>query len=131
MPSCMGVWEYGGVGVWGSATPTPPYSHTPILPRPLGLAHRLDEDLRHLRPGELHRGHLAGAEHLADLRPGEGDVALAVVGAGLPAGHAFALVAPEAVLELQRDDLDGGGIELLEDRLRVVGAVVAADARVV
>ena len=53
------------------------------------------------------------------------------VRAGLVGGHALALVAPERVLEEQRLDPQLGDVDVVEDPLGVVGAVVVADARVV
>ena len=53
------------------------------------------------------------------------------VGAGLRRAHALALVAPEGVLEEQRRDPELVDVDVVEDPLRVVGAVVVTDARVV
>src|SRR5581483_9095053 len=92
---------------------------------------RLDQHLGHLGTGELDRGQLAVAEHLAHLRPGQEDVVVGRVRAGLRAGHRPAPLAPEGVLEEHRLDVELVRLELVEDQLRVVGAVVAADAGVV
>src|SRR5262245_8048614 len=51
--------------------------------------------------------------------------------AGLRRRHRAAGVAPERVLEEHRLDVELVGLELVEDPLRVVGAVVVPDARVV
>ena len=53
------------------------------------------------------------------------------VGAGLAGCHALALVAPERVLEEQRLDPELADVDVVEDPLRVVGAVVVAHAGVV
>src|SRR6266542_6077031 len=46
-----------------------------------------DEDLGDLRPAELRRRQLAGGQLGADLGPGEGQVVLGLVRAGLACGH--------------------------------------------
>ena len=74
---------------------------------------------------------LAAAEHLAHHRAGEEHVRLAVVRARLARRHRAADLAVEGVLEHHRLDAERDRVELVEDRLRVVGAVVAADAGVV
>ena len=74
---------------------------------------------------------LAVAEHLPDLRPGEEQARLGVVRAGLVGGHPLALVAPEGVLEHQRLDPELVDVEVVEDLLGIVCAVVVADAGVV
>ena len=56
---------------------------------------------------------------------------LLAVRAGLARRHALALVAPEGVLEEERLDAELVDVELVEDLLGVVGAVVVADAGVV
>src|SRR5919107_6406437 len=81
--------------------------------------------------GELGRRILAFGEHLPYLRPREEDVELRVVRAGLGGAHTLALRAEERVLEEEGGDPEFLGLELFEDVLGVVGAVVAADAGVV
>src|SRR5215213_3608987 len=95
------------------------------------IAVRVDQHLGHLRPGELDRGELSGCEQLADLRPGEEDVSVAAVWACLRRRHLTAHSAVERVLEEHRLDVELVRLELVEDQLRVVGAVVVADAGVV
>src|SRR5918996_3857089 len=90
-----------------------------------------DQDLGDLGPGELRRRELAGREQLAHLRPGEEDVVIAPVRAGLGRRHLAAGPAPEGVLEEHRLDVELVRLELVEDELGVVGAVVVADAGVV
>ena len=70
-------------------------------------------------------------EHLAHLGAGQDEVLVVAVRAGLVGGHALAGVAVEGVLEEERRDAELTGLELVEDLLRVVGAVVVADAGVV
>ena len=53
------------------------------------------------------------------------------VRAGLRRAHPLAFVAPEGVLEEQRRDPELVDVDVVEDPLRVVGAVVVTDARVV
>src|SRR5215203_230868 len=91
----------------------------------------VDQDVRDLVARELMRRPFAVAEHLADLRPGEEQVRLFVVRAGLAGGKALAVVAPEGVLEHQRLDPELVDVDLVEDLLGVVGAVVVARASVV
>src|ERR1700730_13962779 len=50
---------------------------------------------------------------------------------GLERGHPGALAAVESILEVERGDADLAGRVALEDLLRVVGAVVGADAGVI
>ena len=95
------------------------------------MLHAVDQHLGHLGPRELGRRHLALAQHLAHLGAAEDDVLAGVVRAGLGAGHAAAALAVERVLEEERRDAHLAGLELVEDVLRVVGAVVVADAGVV
>ena len=91
----------------------------------------VNQDLGDFLAGELVRGLLALAEHLAHLGPREEQMRLLRVGAGLRRAHALALVAPERVLEEQRRDAELLGVDVVEDPLRVVGAVVVTDAGVV
>src|SRR6266542_1642642 len=91
----------------------------------------VDQDLSHLGAAELLRRLLAVAEHLPHLRPAQEDVFLLAVRAGLARRHALALVAPEGVLEEEGLDAELVDVQLVEDLLRVIGAVVVADARVV
>src|SRR5207244_2946298 len=94
-------------------------------------SHRGDQDVRDFGPGELLRRPLPVAEHLAHIRARERDAILLAVRTGLRRAHALAPVAPERVLVVQRRDAGFLWFELLEDILRVVGAVVAADAGVI
>src|SRR5204863_3165206 len=59
------------------------------------------------------------------------DVVVAAVRAGLRRGHRAADLAPERVLEEHRLDPELVRLELIEDALRVVRAVVVADACVI
>ena len=92
---------------------------------------RVDQHLRDLGPRELDRRHLALAEHLAHLRPRQEHAVVRPVRARLRARHRPADVAPERVLEEHRLDVELVRRELVEDELRVVRAVVVADAGVV
>ena len=53
------------------------------------------------------------------------------MGTGLVGGHPLAVVAPEGVLEEQRLDAELADVDVVEDPLSVVGAVVVAHAGVV
>src|SRR5436190_11974183 len=98
----------------------------------LGLiAHGRDQDVRYFGAGELDRWPLTRAEHLAHLRPREDHAVVVLVRAGLGRAHPLTSNAEERVLEHQRGDAELAGLELLEDRLRVVRAVVAADTGMV
>src|SRR5581483_5001287 len=97
----------------------------------VSLAICLDQHLRHLGTGELRRRQLAVRQHLAHLRAREEDVVVAAVRARLRRRHLPAYLAPEGVLEEHRLDVELVRLELVEDQLRVVRAVVAADARMV
>src|SRR5262249_47992881 len=99
--------------------------------RHAGHTHRRDEDVGHLGAAELLGRPLAGAEEVAHLGPGQKDVVRLVVRAGLAGGHPAAAPAEEAVLEAERGDADLLGRVAVEDLLRVVGAVVVADAGVI
>ena len=70
-------------------------------------------------------------EQLAHLRPREEHVVVAGVRARLRRRHLAAGLAPEGVLEEHRLDAELVRLELVEDELRVVGAVVVPDTRVV
>src|SRR4029453_9931444 len=91
----------------------------------------LDQHLGDLWPRELDRRNLAVAEQLAHLRPREEDVVVAAVRTGLRRDHRRADLAVGGVLEEHRLDVELVRLELVEDQLRVVGAVVVADAGVV
>src|SRR5215831_20471743 len=90
-----------------------------------------DQHLGHLRPRELRRRQLARGEELPHLRPREEDVVVATMRARLRRRHLAADTAEEGVLEEHRLDVELVRRELVEDPLRVVRAVVVADARVV
>src|SRR6187549_4249318 len=83
----------------------------------------VDQNVRHLVARELLRRPFAVAEHLAHLGAAQEHVGLGAVRAGLARRHPLALVAPEAVLEEERLDAQLLGVHLVEDVLRVVGAV--------
>src|SRR5215213_2326146 len=115
--------------------PRPSFSSTPITL--LSSARRarrllgLNQDSCDLGPRELDGRELARAEQLAHARARERDVLARVVRAGLRRGHRAARAAVESVVEEERRDAQLFGLELVEDVVRVVGAVVTADARVV
>ncbi len=86
------------------------------------------QDLGDLGPGELVRDGITAGEHLANPRPAQDHAIVSAVRAGLGARHALARPAVEGVLELVRREAETfGAAELVEERLRVVGAVVVAD----
>ena len=89
----------------------------------------VDQHLCDLGTRELDRRQLARGQHLAHLRPAQEDVILRRVRARLRARHRPARLAPERVLEEHRLDVELVRLELVEDQLRVVRAVVVADAR--
>src|SRR5260221_2911814 len=91
----------------------------------------VDKDLGDLVARELVRRLFAVAEHFANLGSGEEKVRLRVMRAGLARGKPLALVAPEGVLEHQRLDPELVDVDLVEDLLRVVGAVVVAGTGVI
>src|SRR4051794_26629577 len=93
--------------------------------------HRADQDVGNLRTAELLRWALARREHLAHLRAGERYVLGLVVRARLRRRHAVTDLAVEGVVEEERRDADLLGREVVEDVVRVVGAVVRADARMI
>src|SRR3954469_1845164 len=93
------------------------------------LAVGLDQHLSDLWPSELDRRDLAVSEHLAHLRPREADVGVGGGRAGLVRGHVAARPAEERVVEEHRLDVELVRLELVEDVVGVVGAVVAADTR--
>src|SRR5581483_10515194 len=74
---------------------------------------------------------LTRREQLTHLRPRQRHAVLVPVRARLRRRHLAADLAPERVLEEHRLDVELVRLELVEDELRVVGAVVAPDARVV
>src|SRR6266566_5170633 len=90
-----------------------------------------DQHLCDLGPRELDRRQLARRKQLPHLRAGEEDVIVSSVWAGLGRGHLAADLAPERVLEEHRLDIELVRLEVVEDQLRVIRAVVVADARVV
>src|SRR5829696_4601547 len=90
----------------------------------------VDQDLSHLGAAEFLGRQLAVAEHLPHLGPAQEDVLLGAVRAGLAGRHAFALVAPEGVLEEERLDAELVDVDFVEDLLGVVGPVVVPDAGV-
>ena len=92
---------------------------------------RLDQHVGDLGPRELLRRPLAAAEHLAHGRAREEHLVLVARRRGLRRRHRLRQLAEERVLVLERLDAQLAGLELVEDVLRVVGAVVVADAGVV
>jgi citrate synthase len=97
----------------------------------LGGGHALDEHAGDFGPGELDGELLAGAEHLADLCPREHETLLGRRGARLGRRHGARAEAPEGVLEEQGLDAELVQVDLVENALGVVGAVVVAHAGVV
>src|SRR6478672_7652673 len=92
----------------------------------------LDQLISDFRAAELHRRALAGAKHVSHLCAAEEDLGLRAVRAGLLADHSLAHLAPGAVLELERRDADlFRDVELIENLLGIVRAVVIAHARVI
>src|SRR5919204_1962149 len=90
------------------------------------LSIRVDQDLSDLVPAELVRRLFASREHLPHLRTRQDEARLVVVRARLVRRHPLAGTAPEGVLEEQRLDPQLGDVDVIEDPLRVVGAVVVA-----
>src|SRR5438270_9560110 len=88
---------------------------------------RVDQDLRYFRTRELLRRELAVGEEFADLRPREMDVLRCFMRARLRGRHRAARATPERMLEEHRLDVELMRLELVEDQLRVVRAVVVAD----
>ena len=91
----------------------------------------LDEDLGDLGAGELGRRHFTFAEHLPDLGPRKEQVGISVMRTGLAGSKSLALVAPESVFEHQRLDAEFVDVDVVEDLLRVIGAVVVTGTGVV
>src|SRR2546426_11359401 len=87
------------------------------------VAHRRDQDVGDLGPRELPRRPLAVAEHLPDPGARERDAVAVAMRARLRRRHPLAPIAPEGMLELERLDPELAELELVEDLLRVVGAV--------
>src|SRR5215207_5656009 len=102
-----------------------------LLDDPLLVAQAVDEDLDDLGATKLRRRVLALAEHLPHLRAREEDVRVLAVRARLRGRHPLAVETEEGVLEEERRYPELLFLELLEDMLGVVGAVVAPDPRVV
>src|SRR3712207_2026257 len=76
--------------------------------------HALDEDLDNLGAAELRRRVLALGEHLAHPGPGEEDVLLLVVRAGLGGRHPLAAQAEKGVLKHERRYPQLLGLKLLK-----------------
>ena len=74
---------------------------------------------------------MARAQHLAHLGPRQNQAIAVVARTGLVGRHRRAASAEESVLEHQRHDSEFARSEPLEDFLRVVTAVVIADAGVI
>src|SRR5215207_7397045 len=102
-----------------------------LLDDPLLVTQAVDEDLDDLGATKLRWGVLALGEHLPHLRAREEDVRVLAVRARLRGRHPLAVEAEEGVLEEQRRYPELLFLELLEDVLGIIGAVVAADPSVV
>ena len=77
-------------------------------------------------------GHvLALGEHLPELGAGQHEPVFLAVGAGPHGGHAVALEAVERMVDLERLGLERALRDIVEDLLRVKGAVVVAHAGMV
>ena len=100
-------------------------------PTPPGLFGGVDEHRRHFRSAEFGRRRLARAQHVAHLRAAQHDVRLGPVRAGLGRCHGAARATEEGVIEEQWLDAQLARRERAEDVVRVVGAVVVADAGMV
>src|SRR5918997_289314 len=105
--------------------------HTGLLDHSFLVAQSLDEDLDDLRARELRRWILSLGEHLPHPRAREEYVRVFAVRAGLRRRHPLTVEAEEGVLEEKRRHPQLLFVELLEDVLGIVGAVVAAHSRVV
>src|SRR5688572_32310944 len=88
----------------------------------------LPQDLEHLGARELARHDASFRERLAQLRARDLQPIGVGVRAGAARGHAAARIAIEGEVELERLDLERPGRDLVEDAVRVEGAVVAAHA---
>src|ERR687893_1035659 len=102
-----------------------------VLDHSLLLPQAVDEDLDDLGTRELRRRVLAPGEHLPHLGPREEDVGVLAVRTRLGRGHPHALFTVVGVLEEEGGHPQLLLLELLEDVLGVVGAVVAAHTCVV
>ena len=91
----------------------------------------LAKHLGHFRPGEFARQGAALAQDLADTRARQLDSRRCVVRAGTGRCQRLARTAEERRLELERRDAEFLGREPVEDLLRVVRAIVVADAGMV
>src|SRR5918998_592460 len=102
-----------------------------VLDHSLLLPQAVDENLDDLGTRELRRRVLAPGEHLPHLGPREEDVGVLAVRTRLGGRHTLAVEAEEGVLEKEGGYPQLLLLELLEDVLGVVGAVVAAHPCVV
>src|SRR5215216_42616 len=100
--------------------------HAGLFDHLLLLAQTLYEDLNHLGATELRWWIFSLGEHLPNPGPGEEDVRIFAVRAGVGRGHHLAVEAEEGVLEEERCHAQLLFLELLEDVLGIIGAVVAA-----
>src|SRR5207248_1210038 len=98
-----------------------------LIPLPL----RLNEHLRHFRPAELRRKRLPITQQLADSGAAQHDVRLRSMRAGLGRRHAIARAAEERVIEEQRLNAELARGKRAKDMVRVVRAVVVANACVI
>ncbi len=88
----------------------------------------LAQHLQHLGPAEFRRDVGALEQRLAQLGAREQQPVGVAVRTGPLGGHAAAAVAPECPVDFHRHDLQRASRDLVEDVLRVEGAVVVADA---
>src|SRR5713226_93560 len=95
------------------------------------LGHRFNQHLCHLWTRELAGGNLARLQHLAHFGATERDMMLTAMRAGLRRGHRVARAAEEGMIEEHRRNAKFSGIEFCEDVMRIVCAVVVADAGMV
>src|SRR5262249_56145700 len=89
------------------------------------------EDRHHLRPTKLGRYLRVGGEHFTLLGAGDRNVMLRIVGTGLRRRHSVALPAVKSDVDLQWLGMKCAGPQLIEDVMRIEGAVVVADAGMV
>src|SRR5947209_6682646 len=89
--------------------------------------HCIGQDASYFGARELGRRKLAGAKHGSNLRATQADAVFDGMRAGFLRCHVPAAVAEERVLEEQWLNAELSRLELREDMLGVVGAVIVAD----